>query len=378
MFKSSEVFDPKILHSLDRSFIVCVTNFRGDFIYVNDLFCQITKYSRDEILGKNHTILKSGHHPDRCYNELWHAIYSGKAWTGDIKNRAKDGSFFWVLTTITPYLQADRNLNLFVTILFDITEKKYFEEKMKTQKLDIDQAMVDLEMRERFLSTLSHDLKTPLTIAKISCQMIGKKFPETDNIKKLSNRINENITRVDSLVTELLDANRSRSLNQFALKLSEFDMRDVVLETLENQSAIHGDRFRFLDSGSFRGEWCLLGVKRIIENLTTNAIKYGEEDSPVLVSLEGNEDQLILSVRNSGNPISENDQRTIFDYLQRTASAEMSSQNGWGLGLTVVKGMTEAHGGSVRVFSYPNEGTIFTVTLPIKFKAHSQVIRDNS
>lgn len=377
MIEHSNLFEDKILLSIDQEFIIGITNQIGNFIYVNDNFCKIFKYERFEILEKNLSLLKSSHHSEKFYEEVWNCLKSGKTWSGEVKITDKEGVIFWSLASISPFINKNPDLSQYVFIFYDISEKKLFEQKMAAQKLSIDQAMVELEMRERFFSGLSHDLKTPITIAKISAQLIRKKFFESDKIVKLTNKINENLNRVDGMINELLDANRNRSLNQYALKFTEFDIKEVVQETLENLVQIHGDRFKLIDNGSCVGSWCVSGIIRILENLTNNAIKYGDSDTPVIIKLNTSNDHLTLSVHNMGNPITETDQRNIFDYLQRTSAAENSNQNGWGLGLTVVKGMALAHGGNVRVFSFPNEGTTFTVTLPIDSKAKSIGLKDN-
>lgn len=356
-----------ILSAVDHSSIIVITNSLGKITYVNDQFCEISKHNRADLLGQNLRIIKSGHHSDRFFTELWITISSGHIWKGEIKNRAQDGSFYWTSNTITPSINADGYSIEYVSIQFDISEKKILEDNLNKLKIELHQVTSEREIRELYLSTLSHDLKTPLSIAKISAEIIQKKYTDTDTekIKNLSTKITNNINRVDLLITGLLDANRSRGQINFPLEFVELDMNNVVLETLENLKTIYGDRFSLETNGNLIGYWSLLGIKRILENLTTNAIKYGDADSPVVVKIKGNENNLILSVQNQGNPISEMDQRIIFDYLQRSTSAESGNQNGWGLGLSIVKGMTEAHGGSIRVFSYAGkDGTTFALTLP--------------
>jgi PAS domain S-box-containing protein len=141
-----------LLKAVSQAALVSITDSRGSIVYANDTFIKVSKYSYEELIGQNHRILKSGSQPDSMFDDLWKTISSGKVWRGEIKNRAKDGSYYWVDTSIAPILDASGVPERYIAVRFLITEKKNSEE-------DIIKQNEELEKTKRVMLNVLEDVQ---------------------------------------------------------------------------------------------------------------------------------------------------------------------------------------------------------------------------
>ena len=220
------------------------------------------------------------------------------------------------------------------------------------------------DIQEKFVSTLTHDLRNPLSAVKMGADLIRIQANNPETCTKFGGLIIANVNRIDSMIQDLLDASKLRAGAALTFEITECKLDSVIREVADEMSLIHGDRFTLHSDTEVTGYLGCSGIRRMIENLIGNASKYSTPETPITVSLKKLNQAVQIIIHNVGNPIPEKDQPILFQQYRRAKSAEESAKTGWGLGLTLVKGVVDAHKGSVRVESTKESGTSFIVELP--------------
>ena len=173
--------------ALDMHSIVSVTDTMGNITFANQRFCDISGYTSGELLGQNHRLLKSGDNPVGCFEDLWHTVSSGKTWRGDICNRAKDGTLFWVDSTITPVRDDRGQIAQYVAIFYDITLRRQGERRLlELANLD---TLTGLPNRMRFNAALAHAIADALT----SKQPFALAIIDLDNFKEVNDLLGHDV-----------------------------------------------------------------------------------------------------------------------------------------------------------------------------------------
>src|SRR5512132_701356 len=213
-----EVADIKF--ALDQSTIVAITDQRGIINYVNDEFCRISKFSREELLGQDHRIINSGYHPTDFIRDLWTTIASGQVWKGELRNRASDGSIYWVDTTIVPFLNSDGKPYQYVAIRHDITQLKLAEDQIKRQAAELQRA-AQLSLIGELAAGLAHEIKNPLAGIQGAVDILIRRRDANDPEREALEGVRHQVERIDATVRALLDRARPRGHRPTSTSLTE-------------------------------------------------------------------------------------------------------------------------------------------------------------
>jgi signal transduction histidine kinase len=195
-----------------------------------------------------------------------------------------------------------------------------------------------------------------------------RKIADPQDVITHASKMLDAIGRADKMIRDLLDASRIKAGAGLDIQLGECELVALVRNACNELTALHGADYRIEGPERLVGHWSCDDVLRAIDNLGSNAAKYGDTTRPITVTIRPHDDLVDIMVHNHGNPIPPEELPTLFDRFMRTTSSGGEAQ-GWGLGLSLVRGVAEAHGGSIGVESAPDDGTTFTLRLPLDSRA---------
>lgn len=224
-------------------------------------------------------------------------------------------------------------------------------------------SLVHNGFRERFAAALTHDLRGPLANCTNALELMLLSEDPT-RMKSLAKMALGSAQRMHGMVDELLDTMAFHGGRRLRLKLAQTDILDVVAEVEADAAELRGPELHW-DRCSVVGWWDRAALKRAIENLVSNAVKYGRPDTPVTIRIHAHDERLSVSVHNEGEPIPLLERECIFQMYRRADAAKNGAKQGWGIGLPYVRAVAESHGGSISVDSSGDRGTTFAIDVPL-------------
>jgi PAS domain S-box-containing protein len=339
-----------IRFALDQSSIVAFTDAAGIITSVNDKFCEISKYEREEIIGKNHSILNSGNHPKDFFKNLWKTIAAGHVWKGEIRNKAKDGTFYWVDTTIVPFLNEKGKPYQYLAIRNDITERKKTEEVLHRQD--------KLAAVGQLAAGVAHEIRNPLTSMKGYAEFLQLDERDPERLEFL-NIILDEIERVNTIVEDFMVLAKPK-----VVELEEKNVVPViknVVAFLEFEARKKNVHLSFDCSQDIIQIECDENrLKQVFLNFIKNGIEAMPNGGDLYVKTIIHDNNVQISIQDTGVGIPKDKLKNLGEPFYTT------KKNGNGLGLMVSFKIIESHNGKVFVESEPNKGTTFNILLPAK------------
>ncbi|MGE3973697.1 MAG: ATP-binding protein [Bdellovibrionales bacterium] len=356
--------------AIDEAAIVAITDKRGIITYANKKFCAISQYPLSELIGKTHKIINSGFHPKEFFIEMWKTISSGKVWEGEIKNRAKDGSYYWVHTSIVPFLGADGTPEQYAAVRYEITERKLAEDQLKVyaQKLEVS----NKELQD-FASVAAHDLQEPLRKIQSFSDRLKTKTQEKlseDEIDYLT-RIQNSASRMQTLIDDLLSYSRVTTKAQPFVNVDLNQVMEQVASTLEVRLEQTRGKMEWKNLATVQAD--ATQMHQLFQNLVGNALKFHQPNIPPVVKIEtkivessvlGGSSACQITVEDNGIGFDEKYLDRIFTIFQRLHGKQ--EYQGTGIGLAVCRKIVDRHRGHLTATSAPGKGAKFIIVLPVK------------
>ncbi|MBE2213123.1 MAG: PAS domain S-box protein [Opitutaceae bacterium] len=340
---------------LDSACILAITDTRGQIVFVNDAFVAISGYEREELIGRNHRILKSGRHTPEFYRDMWQAIARGRTWRGEICNRAKDGRLYWVDSTLTPIRDHAGRIAYYCALRVDITEKKALQEEL-LRRADEEARIERTLALGRMADAVCHDMNNLLSGAMLMTDLLpSASAPEAQPLRAV-------LTRMAEMVRNLRDFSTGR-----LTEARSFNLASLVADTckLAGFEAVRSEKAQLtLDLDELATCEVLANESQILEivlNLVTNAIEAMRLQSDAHIAVRGSftpQGHACIEFQDNGPGVAPEIRDRIFESYESTKGA------GRGLGLSAARALARTHKGELELVESAR-GACFRLTLPV-------------
>jgi PAS domain S-box-containing protein len=358
--------DPRIFAAIveESPASVIITDPMGSIEYVNGKFTRLTGYTREEVIGLNPRLLKSGVQGPEVYRDLWQTICDGREWRGELCNRKKNGELYWELAAISAIHGADGEIAHFLGIKEDITDRKSMEELLRQATAVAEAAN---RAKSRFLADMSHELRTPLNSILGFGQLMELQGAEllSEKQREYLRWIREGGEHLLDMVNDVLDLSKVEA-GKVLLEKSDINPGLLIRRVLTTVRTLAAKKHLRIELAIPDGLGVLdadeVRIKQILYNLLSNAIKFTPSEKRIGVEARSESGTLALRVWDEGIGIPAGDLPRIFEPYAQSRSSK--NGEGTGLGLAIVKRLVELHEGTVAVESVVDQGSSFTVRIP--------------
>lgn len=354
---------------------VVITDKNGNIEYANPMFSRTTGYTINEVLGYNPRILKSGTHSIEFYQNLWNTIHSGGDWYGEFKNRKKNGELYWESCVISPIYGNDGEIQSFIAVKEDITDKKLMideiiEAKEKAEESD--------QLKSAFLANMSHEIRTPLnSIIGFSELFVDPYFDHEQHIE-FAKIIQENSNSLLNIISDIMDFSKIEA-GQIRIKRIHFSANELLNTLVKEYSpkAVEKNICLRIDPAILMEEISVENdnnrVKQVMVNFVSNALKFTEVGF-INIGLRKENDNIKFYVSDTGIGIEQEHHYLIFERFRQVEKANTRRYGGNGLGLAISKNLIELMGGEIGVESERGKGSTFYFTLPFYDPPEEKII----
>lgn len=367
-----------------------ITDAEGTILWVNDAFCAIYNFDKDEVIGKNPRILKSGRHDDAVYRDLWQQLKTIGHWRGELWNKRKSGEIFPEEISIRALRGSDGQIRRYISIFSDITERKRSEEELReyrehleelvrqrTEELTVARDMAEAANRSKsiFLANMSHELRTPLNAVIGFSQLMDKDASLSEKQQRNIEVINRSGNHLLTLINDVLELSKIES-GKMQLTLEEASPAELLREVSEMMRvrAEQAGLSLLLEIPELPPVVLLDTVKlrQVLLNLLSNAIKFTRHGGVTLsvetLPAEAGKARLKFTTSDTGIGIAPEDLQRIFEPFEQAGSAS-SNQAGTGLGLTISRQYLHMMDSELAVTSTPGQGSSFSFALTAQLGA---------
>ncbi|OGG95137.1 MAG: hypothetical protein A2527_08170 [Candidatus Lambdaproteobacteria bacterium RIFOXYD2_FULL_50_16] len=345
---------------------IVITDTKAHIEYVNPKFCELTGYTKEELLGKNPRILKSGKTPKKIYRSMWSSLKKGEEWRGELLNKKKNGELFYELTHISPILDGRGIITHYLGTKEDITSRKKVEQTLIKATIEAKQAN---RSKSAFLANMSHEIRTPMN-AILGFTDLLRSTAQNEEDKLFLNSIFSAGQALLTLINDILDLSKVES-GKLILEYHAIDPRPLLGEIAQlfaHKVEEKGLEFRLALDPKLPLALVLdeIRLRQILLNLVGNAVKFTESgyirlSAKTRPQADGLVD-LVLKIEDSGIGIAKEHQENIFGAFEQAGSASLQ-KGGTGLGLAITKRLVEMMGGQILLKSKLGKGSSFTVLL---------------